>query len=133
MENRNERHGQEDAFEERMLGPEEDGMLMELAGIIEEEEARPALVDPARIAGMMEAFRLVTGALDGQEAEISVKMHEPFRSFGCISVTFRDLVITEPAGLGRAISLASNCEAYMRTDGSVCLSLGFHGLTRPTF
>ncbi len=130
MENRNGRHGHEDAFEERMLGLEEDEMLMETARIIEEEEARPALIQPARMAEMTEAYRLVTEALDGEEAEISVKMHEPFKSFGCINVTFRDLVVTEPEGLGRALRLASNCEAYTRTDGSVCLSLGFHGLTR---
>ena len=133
MEDRNEMVEHEDAFEELMDDLEEHDMLMEMARMIEEEESRPAIVDPARVARMMEAYRLVIGALDGQEAEIAVKMHEPFKSFGCINVTFRDLVFTEPEGLGIAVCLASNCEAYARADGSSCLSLGFHGLTRPIF
>ena len=133
MEDWKEKRECEDAFGKRTDDLEEDGRLMELFRMIEEEEPRPAIVDPARAARLREAYRLVTAALEGEEAEIAVKMHEPFKSFGCINVTFRELVITEPERLGMALCLASNCEAYTWTDGSICLSLGFHGLTRPVY
>ena len=106
-------------------------LLLALAKQIEEEEARPAIINPVGMARIMEAYRILADSMEELGAEVTYELHEPLKSFGSINITSSDYIITNTEEFGRAVLLASNCEVYARTDGNICISLGFHGLTKP--
>ena len=105
--------------------------ILRLAQMIEEEESRPALVNPIRISEVFTAYRLLNSALEGEKVMVTYKLHEPWKSAGSVSIIGEDLVILNTEAFARATRLASNLEAYSRTDGSICVTLTFYGLTKP--
>ncbi len=50
---------------------------------------------------------------------------------GSVSVTGKHIDMKTVVWLVRSAELASNFEVYPKTDGTVCMTFPFHGLTRP--
>lgn len=63
----------------------------------------------------------VTYQLDPDAASIE--------DFGSVTVSAKDINITNTAAFKKAAQLASNFEIYPKTNGKVDMSFGFYGLT----
>lgn len=51
---------------------------------------------------------------------------------GSVSVTGKNIDMKKVVWFVRSAELASKSVVYPKTDGTVCMTFPFHGLTRPT-
>jgi len=66
----------------------------------------------------------------GNESSVTYKLHEPYPSMGSVSVEGKDVVIEDSVKFASMIAMATNFEVYPKTDGTVKMTLTFHGLTK---
>ena len=67
----------------------------------------------------------------GTSAKVTYQLHEPFQSMGSVSVTGKNIDMKKVVWFVRSAELASKSVVYPKTDGTVCMTFPFHGLTRP--
>ena len=67
----------------------------------------------------------------GTSAKVTHQLHEPFQSMGSVSVTGKNIDMKKVVWFVRSAELASKSVVYPKTDGTVCMTFPFHGLTRP--
>lgn len=67
----------------------------------------------------------------GTSAKVTYQLHEPFQSMGSVSVTGKNIDMKKVVWFVRSVELASKSVVYPKTDGTVCMTFPFHGLTRP--
>ncbi len=106
-----------------------DEILRLVAEEIEREESGLSVMDPRRMEELYESFEALKQLLKGSGARIECVPHDGFASVGTVSVTARNLRVTDPQLFLKAVSRASNWEIYPRTDGFFVLSLTFYGMT----
>lgn len=98
--------------------------------IIIQNESKPGVLNIARLKQMLECAELVKQIAQGCDAVVTVKLHEPYASMGCICMEVDSLECYNSQLLGKVITLATNVEIYATTQGHVCLVLTFHGLIK---
>ena len=109
------------------------------AAVIEEmwqrffsQDAKPAAVVIPRLKQMEFAYAVMKYLVrDLPGCSLSYKLHEPFKSFGSITVEAKELYFIKREWFARAAEFASNLEVYPLTNGRVRLSMGFLGLAKP--
>ena len=67
----------------------------------------------------------------GTDSVVTKKVHEPLQSMGSVSVVGSSIGIRKMSWFMRAVQIASNFEIHPNTDGTVCMTFTFHGLTSP--
>lgn len=96
------------------------------------QEAKPAAVVVPRLKQMEFAYAVMKYLVrDLPGCSLSYKLHEPFKSFGSITVEAKELYFIKREWFARAAEFASNLEVYPLTNGRVRLSMGFWGLAKP--
>lgn len=107
-----------------------DDMLFAVGKIIERQERKTAVLDPIRLKQMQFAYALIRDLTKDTDAQVSYRLHEPYKSTGSITVETESLEITNTELFARAAEFADNTEVYPLVNGKVRMSLTFHGLVR---
>lgn len=116
----------DDEVEEMM-----DALVLAMAEQIADDESRTSILNPDRLKEMQFTYKAMKYMFRDTNAKVSYKLHEPFQSMGSVSVTGKDIDIRKAKWFFKAVELASNFEAYPKTDGTVCMTFTFHNLTVP--
>jgi hypothetical protein len=106
--------------------------LLTLAEDIERDEERASITNYRTLKIMQFSYRALLGMLGKKDVSITYTLHKPYTSMGYISIMSRnDIKINNPKVFAVISKLASNIEAYKRTDGMIQINLTYHGLTTP--
>jgi len=120
-----------DFASEEEMNDELDAILLALGEQIEADESRTSVLNPVRMRELLYTYKAVKLLVRGSSAKVTYKLHQPFQSMGSVSITGKEILMRNPVNFIRAAKFASNVEAYPKTDGTVCMTFTFHGLTVP--
>lgn len=107
-----------------------DDLLKKTWNAILQDESGLSIEDPKRLAEFEACHKVLRQVLHGSGLKMSAVSHDDFPSVGTISVTAKDLTVTDTDLFARACALASNYEMYPKLDGTVVFNLTFYGMTR---
>ena len=108
-----------------------DSLVISVANDIAQDESRTSIINPYRMQQILYTYKVMKYLMRGTSAKVTYKLHEPYQSMGSVSVTGKDIEFKEVSWFLRAAELASNYEVYPKTDGTVCMTFTFHGITTP--
>lgn len=115
-----------DEFEEKEL---DEAFLEALIDQLSEEEAKPAIVNPARMTHIGFSYavmKYLTKDIPG--GRVSYQLNEPFKEVGSVSVEAANLCFSKTEWFARAAEFANNMEVYPLENGMVRLTLTFFGI-----
>lgn len=108
--------------------PIDDRIIKHVGDLLELEDLAQREVNDERVAEVKATFDEVKD-LFGKGVKVTLRLHEPYKSMGCITFVGKELI---PLDIARFVSMCkgvSNIECYPRTDGTVQLNMTYHGLT----
>lgn len=108
-----------------------DSLVISVANDIAQDESRTSIINPYRMQQLLYTYKVMKYLMKGTSAKVTYKLHEPYQSMGSVSVTGNDIEFKKISWFLRAAELASNYEVYPKTDGTVCMTFTFHGITTP--
>ena len=108
-----------------------DSLVISVANDIAQDESRTSIINPYRMQQILYTYKVMKYLMKGASAKVTYKLHEPYQSMGNVSVTGKDIEFKKVSWFLRAAELASNYEVYPKTDGTVCMTFTFHGITTP--
>lgn len=108
-----------------------DSLVISVANDIAQDESRTSIINPYRMQQLLYTYKVMKYLMKGTSAKVTYKLHEPYQSMGSVSVTGKDIEFKKVPWFLRAAELASNYEVYPKTDGTVCMTFTFHGITTP--
>lgn len=108
-----------------------DSLVISVANDIAQDESRTSIINPYRMQQLLYTYKVMKYLMKGTSAKVTYKLHEPYQSMGSVSVTGKDIEFRKVSWFLRAAELASNYEVYPKTDGTVCMTFTFHGITTP--
>lgn len=108
-----------------------DSLVISVANDIAQDESRTSIINPYRMQQLLYTYKVMKYLMKGTSAKVTYKLHEPYQSMGSVSVTGKDIEFKKVPWFIRAAELASNYEVYPKTDGTVCMTFTFHGITTP--
>lgn len=108
-----------------------DSIVISVANDIAQDESRTSIINPYRMQQLLYTYKVMKYLMKGTSAKVTYKLHEPYQSMGSVSVTGKDIEFKKVSWFLRAAELASNYEVYPKTDGTVCMTFTFHGITTP--
>lgn len=108
-----------------------DSLVISVANDIAQDEGRTSIVNPYRMQQLLYTYKVMKYLMKGTSAKVTYKLHEPYQSMGSVSVTGNDIEFKKVSWFLRSAELASNYEVYPKTDGTVCMTFTFHGITTP--
>lgn len=108
-----------------------DSIVISVANDIAQDESRTSIINPYRMQHILYTYKVMKYLMKGTSAKVTYKLHEPYQSMGSVSVTGKDIEFKKVSWFLRAAELASNYEVYPKTDGTVCMTFTFHGITTP--
>lgn len=108
-----------------------DSLMISVANDIAQDESRTSIINPYRMQQLLYTYKVMKYLMKGTSAKVTYKLHEPYQSMGSVSVTGKDIEFKKVSWFIRAAELASNYEVYPKTDGTVCMTFTFHGITTP--
>ena len=108
-----------------------DSLVISVANDIAQDESRTSIINPYRMQQILYTYKVMKYLMRGTSAKVTYKLHEPYQSMGSVSVTGKDIEFKKVSWFIRAAELASNYEVYPKTDGTVCMTFTFHGITTP--
>lgn len=121
----------EDFSSEEEMAAELDEILLALAEDIQKDESRASILNPLRMREILYTYKAMKYLARGSHAKVTYKLHKPYQSMGSVSVTGSIILIRNLESFIHAAKFASNFEVYPKTDGTVCMTFTFHGLTVP--
>ena len=108
-----------------------DSLVISVANDISQDESRTSIINHYRMQQILYTYKVMKYLIKGTSAKVTYKLHEPYQSMGSVSVTGKDIGFKKVSWFLRAAELASNYEVYPKTDGTVCMTFTFHGITTP--
>lgn len=108
---------------------DEDDIIDALAKAVAKDESGVFVVDPEKVEAFAEVYRTVSTVAKGQGVRMEYAIGKPFPSMGYVSLTGKDIEVTDPALFAKAARLASNVEVYTLNNGKTKIDFTFHGLT----
>ena len=108
-----------------------DNTITAIGEAIETDENKPAMLNPIRFQQMQFAYGVIKYLTQNTDTKLTYTLNEPYMSMGSISVEGRCLEFTNAVWFARAAKFASNTEIYPLENGTIKLTLTFHGITRP--
>ncbi len=108
-----------------------DSLVISVANDIAQDESRTSIINPYRMQQLLYTYKVMKYLMKGTSAKVTYKLHEPYQSMGSVSVTGKDIEFKKVSWFLGAAELASNYEVYPKTDGTVCMTFTFHGMTTP--
>lgn len=107
-----------------------DSMVAYLGDQIVEDEDKISIINPMKIHQVLFTYKVLKYMMKNQDVKISYKLHEPFKSVGYVSVSGKNLIISNIDWFLQIVKYSSNMEVYPKTDGTIQLNFTFHGLTK---
>ena len=96
------------------------------------DESRPSVVNPERYSQMNEAYRILRALTQNvRELHLTYELNKPFQSMGSITLEGKTIWVRGSKWFSKAAKLSNNFEVYPLTNGQVCMSFCFNGLTTP--
>lgn len=117
-----------DSEEEAMASVDE--IMMEIANDISGDEAGTSVIIPERAKQIETAYKSLLLIAKGKNVDVTYEMNAPYTSIGSVSITGREIIITNPVLFAKVAEMASNFEIYPKTNGTVQMSFTFHNITR---
>ncbi len=109
---------------------EQDYTFIEALGtIIEAEESKPHVLNILRIQQMASAYQKLC-LLAAPDWKISYSLHEPYTSMGAITIEASEFIFENMNSIQQAVHDASNIEIYPLVDGTLRISITFHGVAK---
>lgn len=108
-----------------------DSLVIYVANDIAQDESRTSIINHYRMQQLLYTYKVMKYLMKGTSAKVTYKLHEPYQSMGSVSVTGKDIEFKKVSWFLRAAELASNYEVYPKTDGTICMTFTFHGITTP--
>ena len=109
-----------------------DSMTLELAKEIEEDESRTAVINPYKLKSLQVVEQIMRRiAKQNKKVKLSYKLNEPFKSMASVTLTGKNISISDVSRFIKSAELASNFEVYPKADGTVCMTFTFHNMTTP--
>lgn len=108
-----------------------DSLVISVANDIAQDESRTSIINPYRMQQLLYTYKVMKYLMKGTSTNVTYKLHEPYQSIGSVSVTGKCIEFKKVSWFLRAAELASNYEVYPKTDGTVCMTFTFHGITTP--
>ena len=102
--------------------------LGELVTSIEREEQEMCIRDCEKEQMVLLVYDALKRSVE--KATVSYELNAPFKSMGYVSLVGKSVDVFEPEIFACAIKLADNVEMYAKTDGTVQINFGFHGLMK---
>lgn len=87
-------------------------------------------VDKARICQMLYSYLALRHITKGRNVKVKYELFEPSKNMGYISVTGRKIDYQNSEVFKTVTALATNFEAYPKTNGTVQLNFTFHKLRK---
>lgn len=87
-------------------------------------------VDKVRICQMLYSYLALRHITNGRNVKVKYELFEPSKNMGYISVTGRKIDYQNSKVFKTVTSLATNFEAYPKTNGTVQLNFTFHKLRK---
>ena len=109
----------------------QDDVIFSIAESVADDESRTSVINANRLQDMKSAISILRPIAKFSNAKLSYKLHKPFQSMGSISIVGKDIQFMNTQVFYSVAKLASNFEVYPKTDGTVCVTFTFHGLTFP--
>lgn len=107
-----------------------DEVMMRVANDVSKDESGTSVVIPERVKQIEYAYKTMRLIAKGKNVDITYELNAPYTSMGSVSVTGKEVVITNPALFAKVAGMASNFEVYPKTNGTVQMDFTFHNLTR---
>lgn len=117
-----------DSEEEAMASVGE--IMMEIANDISGDEAGTSVIIPERAKQIETAYKSLLLIAKGKNVDVTYEMNTPYTSMGSVSITGREIIITNPVLFAKVAEMASNFEIYPKTNGTVQMNFTFHNITR---
>lgn len=86
--------------------------------------------DKARICQMLYSYLALRHITKGRNVQVKYELFEPSKNMGYISVTGRKIDYQNSKVFKTVTALATNFEAYPKTNGTVQLNFTFHKLRK---
>lgn len=96
---------------------------------IETEDQRVQIMNLPRVKQLEFAYEVLKILLAGQDALISYKLNDPFKSIGSVSIEGRNVAFSKIEWFIKAANVADNMEVYPLTNGKLRMTLTFHNVT----
>lgn len=121
-------------FDREFISEEEiNEMLDSLTNLIGEQadidDNKSSVVNPTKIQALLYTYKILKYLTRGKPAKVTYELHKPYKSMGSVSITGKNLMFDNSKWFNAAVKLASNFNAYTKTNGSVQIDFTFHGLT----
>lgn len=87
-------------------------------------------VDKARICQMLYSYLALRHITKGRNVKVKYELFEPSKNMGYISVTGRKIDYQNSKVFKTVTALATNFEAYPKTNGTIQLNFTFHKLRK---
>ncbi len=100
-----------------------------LGAAIEAEESEPHILNIPRIKQMANAYQELC-ALADPSCIISSTLHKPYTSMGVITIETPDFIFEDMRAIQQIVHNASNIEIYPLVDGTLRMSITFHGVAK---
>lgn len=117
-----------DSEEEAMASVDE--IMMEIANDISGDEVGTSVIIPERAKQIETAYKSLLLIAKGKNVDVTYEMNAPYTSMGSVSITGREIIITNPVLFAKVAEMASNFEIYPKTNGMVQMNFTFHNITR---
>lgn len=112
-----------------------DDVIRDLIGDVDnlesEEYTSTSIINPKRVRELLYAYKLLKHSIEAKGVKVTYALNTPYSSMGCVRVTGKNLLFDSSDWFLAAIRLATNFNAYAKTDGTTQLDFTFHHLTTP--
>lgn len=122
------------SFDTEFMSDEEveemlDNIVSTIGEKLSSDDIKTSIINPYRVKQVLYTYNMLKCLTKGTNANVYYKLHSPYKSMRCVSVTGSCLLFRNTELFMKAIELASNFEVYPKTDGTVQMNFTFHGLT----
>ena len=124
MHNRNGGVGLKDTGNDKEL----DLLITRLAKQVGDEEVGRFITNHDRVRLVEMSAVALKDAVSG--GKISYELHEPFETFGSITITGENIEIINPELFVSLATAADNIEACPKLDGTIDINFAYTGLSR---
>lgn len=102
--------------------------IVSLGRAIQEAEDGKTIIREDKISLIKNDYECLRGIISGEKAEITMDLHEPFKSVGSISIEGKTIVINDTEAFARIADRVRNIDVYPRTTGSIVIDFTYHGI-----
>lgn len=99
-------------------------------GDASQDSESASIVNPYRMQQILYTYKIMKYLTKGTSVKVDCVLHEPFQSMGYVTAVGKNIQLRNMEWFLKAVSLSSNFEVYPKTDGTVEMNFGFHGLTK---